>query len=164
MAQYPFYEAKYIKAQKTPSEFSLYDPLPLFRREFELTEDVRESKIFVQSPGFATYYINGTKITEDIFISAVSNYGEILWYNEYEVTSLLKKGKNTVCVIAGNGFFNESFRTPWIYNEASFRDAPQFLLSLIVNGESVLVSDENFRASKELHTSMIASASPCGTY
>lgn len=149
MAQHPFYDAKYIKAQTDPSEFSLYDPLPLFRREFELSEDVEQARIFVQSPGFASYYINGKNITEDIFISAVSNYDKILWYNEYDVTSLLKKGKNTVCVIAGNGFFNESFRTPWIYNEAPFRDAPQFLLSLTVNEKSVLVSDGSFRFSKE---------------
>jgi alpha-L-rhamnosidase len=93
MAQHPFYDAKYIKAQTDPSEFSLYDPLPLFRREFELSEDVEQARIFVQSPGFASYYINGKNITEDIFISAVSNYDKILWYNEYDVTSLLKKGK-----------------------------------------------------------------------
>ena len=42
MPQYPFYEAQYIKAQKTPSEFSLYDPLPLFRIEFTLAEEIRE--------------------------------------------------------------------------------------------------------------------------
>ncbi len=97
---------------------------------------------------FATYYINGKRITEDIFISAVSNYGKILRYNEYDVTALLKRGVNTVGVIAGNGFFNESFRTPWIYNEAPFRDAPQFLLSLTVNGKLALVSDGSFRCSK----------------
>ena len=78
MSKYPFYQAKYIKAQETPSEFSLYDPIPLFRREFELTEDIREARIFVQSPGFAEYYINGKRITDDIFISAVSDYGKIL--------------------------------------------------------------------------------------
>ena len=163
ISKYPFYQAKYIKAQETPSEFSLYDPIPLFRREFELTEDVREARIFVQSPGFAEYYINGKRITDDIFISAVSDYGKILWFNEYDVTDLLKKGRNTVGVIVGNGFFNESFRTPWIYNEAAFRDAPQFLLSLIVNGESVLVSDESFRASKE-HSPIIYSHLRSGEY
>ena len=149
MSKYPFYGAKYIKADQSPSPFSLYDPIPLFRREFELTEDIGEARIFVQSPGFAAYFINGKNITEDIFISAVSDYGKILWYDEYDVTSLLHKGKNTLCVIAGNGFFNESFRTPWQYEIAPFRDAPQFLLSLTVNGESVLVSDGDFRASKE---------------
>ena len=147
--QHPFYRAEYIKAQETPSAFSLYDPLPLFRREFELTEAFGEARIFVQSPGFATYYINGKRITEDIFISAVSNYDKILWYDEYDVTALLKRGKNTVCVIAGNGFFNESFHTPWIYDEAPFRDAPQFLLSLVIDGKSALVSDGSFRCSRE---------------
>lgn len=33
-----FESAVYIKAQEKPSEFSLYDPIPLFRRELEITE------------------------------------------------------------------------------------------------------------------------------
>ena len=163
MSEYPFFNAKYIKAQEAPSAFSLYDPIPLFRKEFELDSEIEMASIFVQSPGFAEYYINGKRITEDVFISAVSDYGKILWYDEYDVTALLRKGKNTVGVIVGNGFFNESFRTPWVYNEAPFRDAPQFLLSLVVNGESVLVSDGSFRASKE-HSPIIYSHLRSGEY
>jgi hypothetical protein len=104
MSEYPFFNAKYIKAQEAPSAFSLYDPIPLFRKEFELDSEIEMASIFVQSPGFAEYYINGKRITEDVFISAVSDYGKILWYDEYDVTALLRKGKNTVGVIVGNGF------------------------------------------------------------
>ncbi len=163
MAQHPFYHAKYIKAQEEPSAFSLYDPIPLFRREFTLTQEIREATLFVQSPGFANYYVNGKPITEDIFISAVSDYSKILWFNEYDVTALLKQGTNTIGVIAGNGFFNESFHTPWAYDEAPFRDAPQFMLSLVINGVCVLVSDEGFRVSKE-HSPIIYSHLRSGEY
>ena len=105
-----FADAKYIKAQEKPSDFSLFDPAPLFRKEFS-ADSAKEAKIFVQSPGFARYFINGTDITEDLFISAISNYQKILWYNEYDVTKLIKPGVNTLCVIAGNGFLNESFES-----------------------------------------------------
>ena len=142
-----FGNAKYIKAQERPSEFSFYDPAPLFRREFDI-DALGEARIFVQSPGFARYYINGEDITEDLFISAVSDYTKILWYNEYDVTHLLRKGKNTICVIVGNGFFNESFESAWHYPTATWRDAPQFCLRLTVNCETVLVSDSSFKCSQ----------------
>ncbi len=69
MTNLPFLDAKYIKAEKTPLDFSLYDPIPLFRKEFEINEDIKTAKIYVQSPGFATYYLNGKNITKDIFIA-----------------------------------------------------------------------------------------------
>ena len=81
-----FENAKYIKAQEYSSEFSFYDPAPFFRKEFTL-KDISEAHIFVQSPGFARYYINGKDITKDLFISAISDYTKILWYNEYDKTS-----------------------------------------------------------------------------
>ena len=43
--------------------FSSYDPLPVFRRGF-FRRGEKEAKIYVQSPGFAKYYINGQKITK----------------------------------------------------------------------------------------------------
>ena len=135
-----FGEAKYLKAQNAPQTYSLYDPAPFFRKEFNL-RGIKTARIYVQSPGFAHYYINGKPITDDLFISAVSDYRKILWYNEYDVTALLHSGKNVVCVIAGNGFLNESFKSAWDFDKVSWRDAPQFCLRLTVNGKTALVSD-----------------------
>ena len=159
----PFLNARYIKATEHANPFSFYDPLPLFRKEFEIMEEISEAKIYVQSPGFATYYLNGERITDDIFISAISDYSKILWYNVYDVTALLKKGKNTLGVIAGNGFFNESLRSAWDYDKAPWRDAPQVLLSLFVNGKNVLVSDQSFRVSID-HSPIIFSHLRSGEY
>ena len=145
-----FASASYIKCDEVPGDFSFYDPLPFFRREIVLDEPIRSAKIFVQSPGFAKYYINGNPITKDIFISPTSDYTKILWYNVYDVTALLKEGKNVLGVICGNGFFNEPFDTAWDYNHAYWRDAPQFLLSLQVNGKTVLVSDESWKTTKKI--------------
>ena len=163
MQNHPFHDAKYIKATEKPDSFSVYDPLPLFRREFEIREEIQTAIVYVQSPGFATCYINGKRITQDIFVSAISDYNKILWYDTYDVTSLLKTGANTFCIIAGNGFFNESFQSAWNYDIAPWRDAPQVIASLYVNGENVLVSDERFRVSRE-HSPIVYSHLRSGEY
>ena len=145
-----FGKAKYIKAQQKPSDFSFYDPAPLFRKDFVVDDsEIVKAEIYVQSPGFACFYINGDPITKDILISPISDYTKILWYNVYDVTHLLHKGKNVIGAIAGNGFFNESFDTPWHYNNSPWRDAPQILLCLKINGSDVVFSDNTWRVSQE---------------
>ena len=141
--------AKYIKATEGAPSYSLYDPLPRFRREIEIDEDVVSAEIIVQSPSFAQFFINGENITDDIFISALSDYRKILWYNTYDVTALVKKGKNAFAVMCGNGFLNESLVTTWHFEDATWRDAPQFILALKVNGKIVLVSDKNWKTDRE---------------
>ena len=145
----PFGEAKYIKAQKKPSDFDLYDPAPIFRKEFTVKEVVSSATVFVQSPGFVQIYLNGKPITEDKFISPVSDYRKILWFNNYDVTSLLNPGKNVICAICGNGFFNESFDSAWSYHTAEWRDAPQFLLALHIDENISVISDKSWKCSKE---------------
>ena len=143
-----FGNAKYIKAEESAAEFSLYDPAPIFRKEF-VPDKLGKAEIFVQSPGFAKFYINGHDITEDLFISALSDYDKILWYNAYDVTHLLNEGKNVISVIAGNGFFNESFKSAWFYPDAPWRDAPQFCLRLEIDGKTAVVSDGSWKCDKE---------------
>ena len=149
MSHSVFGNAGYIKAQELPSAYAAIDPAPLFRKEFTLPEMVTSAQLAVQSPGFACVYVNGKPITEDKFISPVSDYRKILWYNVYDVTALLQPGKNVIGVIAGNGFFNESFESAWHYPQVSWRDAPQFLLSLTVDGELAVVSDGSWKTSRE---------------
>lgn len=141
--------ASYIMATPNAPAYALCDPLPLFRREFTVKEGFREAKLAVQAPSFGKFYINGAPITEDVFSSATSDYCKILWYDVYDVTSLLKAGKNALFAMLGNGFFNESFPTAWNYDTAPWRDAPQFLLCLWVDGEPVLKSDEAWHVSRE---------------
>ena len=119
-----FGNARYIKATEKAPSFSYNDPLPFFRKEIAIDESFSLAELIVQAPGFAKFYINGKLATEDIFISATSDYDKILWYHTYDVTHLLKQGSNVLGVIAGNGFFNESFGTGWDFDIAPWRDAP----------------------------------------
>ncbi|MBE6590381.1 MAG: hypothetical protein E7643_09420 [Ruminococcaceae bacterium] len=145
-----FGKAKYIKATKTAPGFSRFDPLPFFRREFRVDQsEVCSAELWIQAPGFCEVFINGKPVTEDKFISPISDYTKILWYHVYDVAHLLRDGVNTVGVITGNGFFNESFQSAWKFHLAAWRDAPQFMLALKINGEDALVSDATWRASFE---------------
>ena len=69
-----FGNAEYIKATENAPSFSYTDPLPFFRKDILIDKPFEKAEISVQAPGFAKFYINGNHITEDIFISRMTEY------------------------------------------------------------------------------------------
>ncbi len=120
--------------------YSQNAPAPMFRRRFTL-DSLEKAEIFVCALGYGYFYINGKKITEDLFTAPVSDYNKTLWYTRYDVTELLNKGENCIAALCGNGFYNESFATSWDFDKAAWRDNPKFILNLTVDGKTVLTSD-----------------------
>lgn len=117
---------------------------PEFRKKFNL-EQTGNAKLYVCGLGCGYYYINGKAVSGDLFTAPVSNYEKTLWYNVYDVSELLKKGENIIYVICGNSWYNEEFASAWDYNKAPWRDVPKFILSLEINGKTVLSSDESWK-------------------
>ena len=66
---------------------------PLMRKTFDLAELPKKAVISFVALGYGVIYLNGHKVTEDKFLSPVSDYTKTLWYTQYDVTSLLQKGK-----------------------------------------------------------------------
>ncbi len=122
---------------------------PMFRRTFHLSEPIESASVFVCGLGYGYYWLNGKSVTEDLFISPVSDYRKTLWYNTYDVTDLLKEGENIFAVICGNGWYNENLKSGWDYDTAPWRDDPKFILELVVNGRRVLQTDTQWKSTAE---------------
>lgn len=118
-------------------------PAPIFRRRFYI-DKVGKAMLKICALGYGYSYINGKPVTKDLFCAPVSEYDKLVWYNEYEISDLLKEGENVFAIILGNGFFNENFPTVWKHNEANWRDNPKFALSISIDDNIVLESDERF--------------------
>ena len=138
------FNAPFIKS-RTPfnSDEHAPFPAPIFRKRFNLKETENAILNFC-ALGYGYCYINGKAVSKDLFCAPASEYDKLLWYNQYSVSNLLRKGENVIAVILGNAFFNENFPSVWEHHKAAWRDNPKFSLSLSVNGETVLESDENF--------------------
>ncbi len=136
----------YVKAENEEASVALSTKnAPRFRKKFTIVSPMKKAELALQALAYVKVYINGKEITEDLFISPVSDYSKLRWFNIYDVTALLKEGENVIAVICGNGFFNEELTTPWDYDKAPWRDVPQFMLSLEVDGERVVKTDESWR-------------------
>lgn len=121
-------------------------PCFIFRKRFYIEKPV-QAKLSVCGLGYAYYYLNGQRISNDLFTAPVSNYNKTLWVNTYDVTEFLCDGENVLSVICGNGFFNESFKTSWDLQDASYRDNPKFILSLENHSQEIVVSDSSWKCN-----------------
>lgn len=128
--------------------FTEVNPAPLFRRKINI-KAAGETVLRICCLGYGYCYINGEKVSEDRFTAPFSNYNKTLWFNEYDVTSLINEGENTFAVICGNGFYNESIPTNWKFHEAAWRDNPKFILELVIDGEVILTSDNMWKSTLE---------------
>ncbi len=120
---------------------------PMFRRRFTVGREFETATLSICGLGYAYSFINGKKTSEDLFTAPFGNYNKTLWYNEYDVTPLVKKGENVFAAICGNGWYNETLRSAWNFDAAEWRDTPKLILVLSIDGEIVLSSDENFKVS-----------------
>ena len=146
-----FKNASFIKPDVT-FEKKCRSYAPMFRKTFDFTGEISSAKLTVCGLGIGYFYINGEKVSEDLFTAPASDYTKTVWYNTYDVTDRIRQGKNLLAAQCGNGWYNEDIPTDWAHNEALWRDMPKMLLSLEINGEQVVVSDESWKYSLDSAT------------
>ena len=145
------FSTNFITASKEYSsyEYETHVPAPYIRKTFDIIEEIESAKITICGLGFYELFINGEKITKGHLAPYISNPDDILYYDEYDLTSLLNEGKNAIGIMLGNGFLNCFGGTVWEMEKAVFRSAPKVALSLEItckNGEkTVITADESFK-------------------
>jgi alpha-L-rhamnosidase len=73
------------------------------RKPFTAGRQVKRAMLYISGLGSYEAYLNGDKVSDDVFAPTVSWYPERVYYNVYDVTSLARKGDNLLAVKLGNG-------------------------------------------------------------
>lgn len=118
---------------------------PMFRKNFVLSGTIKTAELSICGLGYSYIWLNGKKITPDLFIAPVGNYSKTLWYNTYDVTNLLNKGENILAIICGCGWYNEGIESAWDFDKAKWRDNPKFIMQLDADGKTVVKSDNSWK-------------------
>lgn len=102
--------AKWITAVE-PEGFKEIGPCPFFRKEFFVTEKIESARIYSTCLGLYELYLNGFKVSGDLFTPGCTSYNKRLLYQTYDVTKQLAVGKNVVGTILGNGWYKGNLFT-----------------------------------------------------
>ena len=79
-------------------------PARYLRRTFSINNKVRRATLYLSGMGWGQTYINGKPVGKDVFGTLQTDYTKTVYYNTYDVTSLLRKGSNAIGSVLGNGY------------------------------------------------------------
>ncbi|GGG76418.1 family 78 glycoside hydrolase catalytic domain [Edaphobacter dinghuensis] len=92
------------------------EDMPIFRRQFAVKRKLVRAMLYVSALGQGEVHLNGSKVGDAELAPSWTDYGKTVRYEAYDVTSMLRQGKNAVGVMVGNGMFNV-VRTPHRYTK-----------------------------------------------
>tara|TARA_R110002050_G_scaffold113787_3_gene228871 strand:+ start:18938 stop:21682 length:2745 start_codon:yes stop_codon:yes gene_type:complete len=123
---------------------------PLMRKEFIVSKKIDQALFFISGLGHYEASVNGSKIGNSFLAPGWSNYDKTVLYNTYDITSQLEKGKNTLGVVLGSGFYNVS-QERYVKGTGAFGNPKMIgLLKLTYEDGSneYVISDESWKTSQ----------------
>jgi alpha-L-rhamnosidase len=87
-------------------DFYRDDPAPVFRKIFETQKKIMAARLYISGLGYYEACMNGNKISDHVLDPGWTAYSKQTLYTTYDVTGMIKKGKNVLSVTLGNGWYN----------------------------------------------------------
>ena len=102
------WEAKWIGLDRNKADIDLEDihtklNARMLRYEFEVEKEIESATAFISGLGLFEFYVNGEKIGDQVLAPGLTEYDKRTFYMTFDVSKNLKKGKNAIGVILGNG-------------------------------------------------------------
>lgn len=89
-----------------PRDPAVSHPEQLFRRTFTLEGVVAAARLYVTAQGVYEAVINGVRVGEYFLAPGFTEYNDRLQYQTYDVSGLLREGRNCIGVRVAEGWFN----------------------------------------------------------
>jgi alpha-L-rhamnosidase len=137
----------FIKASSEYCNFEKHKPAPMFRKKFSIKTLEKAAHITISGLGFYDLYLNGKRLTKGILAPYLSNPDQVIYYDKYDVTQLLKEGENVIGIILGNGLQNPFAGSWWEFEKASWMGPPMLAMSLSIDEQILFETDESFKVS-----------------
>ena len=82
------------------------DPAPHFRRTFVVDGRVERARLYVSGLGWYEAWINGRRVGDRQLDPLWTSYSKRVLYSTYDVTELLRSGRNAIGAILGKGWYD----------------------------------------------------------
>ena len=118
------------------------------RKPFAIGKEVQRAILYISGLGSSESYLNGKRISEDIFAPMPSHYPTRTYYNVYDVTKLLQQGDNLLGVVLGNGRYF-AMRNPGMLTYGLPSLLVQLEVEYIDGTTEQIVSDTSWKISSQ---------------
>jgi alpha-L-rhamnosidase len=126
-------------------------PSPLLRREFDVLPGVTGARLYITALGVYEAQINGSVVGDHVLAPGWTSYNHRLLYQVFDVTGLLRVGRNAIGAMLGDGWYRGRLGFGGgrrnIYGERLALLA-QLEISYADGTTTRIVSDESWRAAR----------------
>ncbi|MBL7967743.1 MAG: glycoside hydrolase family 78 protein [Prolixibacteraceae bacterium] len=141
------WKASWINLASEP-DVKASKPSQYLRKEFNSAKKVQSARVYVTSLGLYQLFLNGKKVSTDLFTPGWTSYNKRIQYQTYDVTSMIQ-AKNAMGAILGDGWYRGNIG--WQDQRNYYGSKLALLAQLVINytdGTSeTIVSDGSWKAS-----------------
>lgn len=131
---------------------------PVMAKEFSLEKTgdsgtIEAARLYISGLGVYEAYLNGEKIGQEYLAPFFDDYRYWVQYETYDITEQLRKGKNTLAVMLGNGWYKGRFgylgegKEKGIYGDAFLLSA-ELWIRYADGKEETIHTDESWLCGK----------------
>ena len=82
------------------------DPTYIFKKGFDTSKEVLKAIVFASALGCYNLKVNGMQASDEYFAPGFTDYNRIVQYNAYDITHLLRQGKNNIEFELASGWYS----------------------------------------------------------
>lgn len=82
------------------------DQMPLIRKGFTVPKTIAAARLYISGLGYYEAFLNGKKIGDHVLDPGFTTYKKQALYASYDITPQIRKGKNVIGIMLGNGWYN----------------------------------------------------------
>lgn len=123
-------------------------PAPLLRHEFDVRPGVARARLYATALGVYEAELNGAVVGDEVLAPGWTSYDHRLRYQTFDVTAMLREGRNAIGAMLGDGWFRG--RLGFVGKRNTYGDRLALLVQLEIvyaDGSTDLIgTDEHWRA------------------
>ena len=128
-----------------------YYPSPYLRKEFSINKKIKRAILYTSALGEYEFRINGKRVDNRFFAPEWTDYYKRVQYQTYDVSTLLKEGKNAIGAILGDGWFAGDLGPGLVINHSYYGVNLRLIAQLEIEFEDgsseIIISDDSWKYS-----------------
>jgi alpha-L-rhamnosidase len=133
----------------------LLPPPPCLRTEFTVSNKVQRATLYASALGLVDFHLNGQLVSEDRFTPGWTDYSKRVHYRAYDVTKLLREGRNALGAILADGWY--SGYVAWGQKRDRYGEKPRLRAQLQIDyadgSHDIIASGPDWKAATGAITS-----------
>lgn len=123
-------------------------PSPFLRKPFSIDRKVMSARLYVTALGLYEFHLNGERVGNEDLRPGWTDYRKRVQYDVYDVTRMVRRGKNCAGAILGDGWYCGRIAAD---NRQNYGDRPRLLAQLMIRfsdgTEQVVATDASWKTA-----------------